>query len=155
MDFNSIDDILDFAIEKEIEAAEFYEDISEKEGFRDKKEMMRDFAAEERKHQKLLEDVKSGSLGAQLDDYDFKWINDLKRSNYVADIEYHSGMGYSDLLLLAMKREEKSLKLYNDMLPNARNDEQKKVFKMLCQEEAKHKLALETMFDDYMAEMGD
>ena len=24
-----------------------------------------------------------------------------------------------------------------------------------CQEEAKHKLALETMYDDYMAEMGD
>lgn len=155
MDFNSIDDILDFAIESEIEAAEFYEGISEKEEFRDKKDMMCDFAAEERKHQKLLEDVKAGSLGTQLDDYDFKWISDLKRSNYVADIEYHPGMGYSDLLLLAMKREEKALQLYNDMLPKARNEEQTKVFKMLCQEEAKHKLALETMFDDYMAEMGD
>jgi rubrerythrin len=155
MDFNSIEDILDFAIASEIEAAEFYEGISEQEEFRDKKDMMRDFAAEERKHQKLLEDVKAGSLGTQLDDYDFKWISDLKRSNYVADIEYHPGMGYSDLLLLAMKREEKALQLYNDMLPKARNEEQTKVFKMLCQEEAKHKLALETMFDDYMAEMGD
>jgi hypothetical protein len=26
---------------------------------------------------------------------------------------------------------------------------------VLCQEEAKHKLALETMYDDYMAAMGD
>lgn len=155
MDFNSIEDILDFAIESEIEAAEFYEGICEQEEFRDKKDMMRDFAAEERKHQKLLEDVKAGSPGTQLDDYDFTWISDLKRSNYVADIEYHSGMGYSDLLLLAMKREEKALQLYNDMLPKAHNEEQTKVFKMLCQEEAKHKLALETMFDDYMAEMGD
>jgi len=155
MEFNNIIDILEFAIESEIEAAEFYEDISEKEEFRDKSDMMRDFAAEERKHQKLLEDIKAGSLGTQLDDYDFKWIADLKRSNYVADIEYHSGMGYSDLLLMAMKREEKALQLYNDMLPKARNEEQTKVFQMLCQEEAKHKLALETMFDDYMAEMGD
>ena len=29
------------------------------------------------------------------------------------------------------------------------------VLKLLAQEEAKHKLALETMYDDYMAEMGD
>ena len=155
MDFNSIDDILDFAIEKEIEAAEFYQSVSEQEAFLDKRQMMIDFAAEERKHQKLLEDVKAGSIGQSVDDYQFKWIADLKRSNYVADIEYHSGMGYGDLLLMAMKREEKSLLLYNDMLPNAQTEEQKKIFKMLCQEEAKHKLALETMFDDYMAEMGD
>jgi hypothetical protein len=26
---------------------------------------------------------------------------------------------------------------------------------VLCQEEARHKLALETMYDDYMAQMGD
>jgi rubrerythrin len=41
------------------------------------------------------------------------------------------------------------------MLAKAETDEQKKVFKMLCQEEAKHKLSLETIYDDYMAEMGD
>ena len=155
MKFNSIEEILDFAIEKEIEAAEFYQNISDQEDFKDKRDMMRGFSTEERKHQKMLEDVKSGSLGDQLDDYNYKWVTDLKRSNYVSDLEYHSGMGYSDLLLLAMKREEKSLQLYNDLLPQAQTEEQKKVFKMLCQEEAKHKLTLETMFDDYMAEMGD
>lgn len=155
MDFKSIDEILDFAIESEIEAAKFYQDVSEQEEFLDKRQMMRDFAAEELKHQKLLEDVKSGSMGSKLDEYEFKWIADLKRSNYVTDIEYHAGMGYSDLLLMAMKREENALKLYNDMLPKAQTEEQKKIFKMLCQEEAKHKLILETMFDDYMAEMGD
>jgi rubrerythrin len=155
MDFKNITDIIKFAIESEIEAAEFYLNCSEQEQFIDKKQMMLDFAAEERKHQKLLEDLLAGDLGKQLDDYKLKWITDIKRSNYVADIEYHTGMGYSDLLLMAMKREEKALALYNEMLRNAENDQQKKLFKVLCQEEAKHKLALETMFDDYMAEMGD
>ena len=64
-------------------------------------------------------------------------------------------MPYNEILLLAMKREEKALKLYNDFLKKADTDESKKLFKVLCQEEAKHKLALETMYDDYMAEMGD
>jgi rubrerythrin len=54
-----------------------------------------------------------------------------------------------------MKREEAALKLYNDFLKQADTPESQKLFNMLCQEEAKHKLALETMFDDYMAKMGD
>jgi len=29
------------------------------------------------------------------------------------------------------------------------------VFKLLCQEEAKHKQILETIYDDFMAEQGD
>jgi hypothetical protein len=31
----------------------------------------------------------------------------------------------------------------------------KKLFSLLSQEEAKHKLRLETLYDDYMAKMGD
>jgi rubrerythrin len=64
-------------------------------------------------------------------------------------------MAYNEILLLASKREEKALKLYNELLAQADTDEARKVFKILCQEEAKHKLALETMLDDFMAEAGD
>lgn len=155
MGFKSLNEIIDFAIEKEKEAADFYDDVSGKEQFSGKKEMLQEFAAQERKHQKLLEDLKAGSVGDNLDDYKFKWIKDIKRSDYVDDIEYHPGMDYKDLLMLAMKREEKALKLYNEMLGNAQTDEQKKVFKVLCQEEAKHKLSLETIYDDHMAGQGD
>lgn len=155
MEFKNLGEIVDFAIEKEIEAAEFYLAVSKQEQFSGKIEMLKEFAAEERKHQKLLEDLKAGKVGRQLEDYKFKWITDIKRSNFTDDIEYHPGMAYHELLMLAMKREEKALKLYNEMLATAETDEQKKVFKMLCQEEAKHKLSLETMYDDYMAAQGD
>ncbi len=155
MDFNNLQEIIDFAIAKEVEAAEFYRSASEQESFSGKKEMFLEFAAEERKHQALLEDLKSGKVGDKLDDYKFKWITDIKRSDFVDDITYKPGMPYSDILMLAAKREEKALALYNKMLANADTDEARKVFKVLCQEEAKHKLTLETMLDDYMAEMGD
>ena len=155
MDFKNLTEIIDFAIAKEVEAAEFYRTVSEQEIFSGKKEMFLEFAAEERKHQALLEDLKAGKLGSKLDDYEFKWITDIKRSDYVDEIDYKPGMPYNEILLLASKREEKALALYNEMLANADTDESKKVFKMLCQEEAKHKLTLETMLDDYMAKMGD
>jgi rubrerythrin len=155
MHFKDLDDIIDFAIEKEKEAAEFYLNVSKQEQFSGKKQMLEEFSAQERKHQTLLEDLKAGNVGKKLDDYPFKWITDIKRSDYVDEVKYHPGMGYNELLMLAMKREEAALKLYNEILANAQTEEQKKVFKMLCQEEAKHKLSLETMYDDYMAKMGD
>ena len=155
MHFNNLNEIIDFAIAKEVEAAEFYRSVSEQESFSGKKEMFLEFAAEERKHQALLEDLKSGKVAPKLDDYKFKWITDIKRSDYVDDVDYKPGMPYNDILMLAAKREESALALYNQLLDNAEASEAKKLFKMLCQEEAKHKLALETMLDDYMAEMGD
>lgn len=155
MDFKNLTEIIDFAISKEIEAEEFYRSVSEQEIFAGKKEMFLEYAAEEKKHQTLLEDLKAGKSGMAVDDYKFKWITDIKRSNYVHEVEYKPGMAYQDILLLACKREEKALALYNELQAKAETEEAKKVFKILCQEEAKHKLALETMYDDFMAKMGD
>jgi rubrerythrin len=90
-----------------------------------------------------------------LQEYKLKWITDIKRSDYLVDLDYEKGMPYNEILLLAMKREEKALKLYNEFLDQAETKESQKLFKVLCQEEAKHKLALETIYDDYMAKMGD
>jgi len=155
MEFENLAAILDFAIQKELEAAEFYTNISKEEAFSGAGEMFEEFAREERKHQRMLEDFKTRGLSASMEDYKFKWITDIKRSNYVVDLEYRRGMGYNEILLLAMKREEKALQLYNDFLKKADSEESRTLFKVLCQEEAKHKLALETLYDDYMAQMGD
>lgn len=151
MNFENLKAIIDYAIEKEIEAQEFYLELSRDETMSGSKEMFADFAKEEKKHQQMLENMNSDNFV----DYQFKWITDLKRSDYVVDLEYKKGMGYQEILMIAMKREEKALELYNQLQDNAEDDNQKKLFKILCQEEAKHKLALETMYDDYMAKMGD
>jgi len=156
MEFENLEAIVDFAIDKEQEAAEFYQKISEEEeDFSGSKQMFAEFAAEEKKHEKILLEFKSKGVSKSLQDYQLKWITDIKRSNYLVDLSYEQGMPYNEILLLAMKREEKALKLYNDFLETADTDESKRLFKVLCQEEAKHKLALETMYDDYMAKMGD
>ncbi|UCG04836.1 MAG: ferritin family protein [Desulfobacterales bacterium] len=155
MKFENMEAIVDFAIEKEIEAAEFYSNLSNEENFSGSSKMFAEFAEEERKHQELLEDFKTKGITQSMQDYHLEWITDIKRSDYVVELEYQKGMAYNEILMLAMKREEKALKLYNDFLAQADTEEGKKLFKILCQEEAKHKLSLETMYDDYMAKMGD
>jgi rubrerythrin len=155
MDFKSLDDILDYAIAKEKEARDFYLEISNEETLSGNRRLFQDFSKEEEKHVTLLEGLKAGGVVQGVEDYEFKWIKDIKRSDLVLDIDYRKGMHYRDILMLAIKREEKALKLYNDLLAQAETPEGAKVFKILCQEEAKHKLALESMYDDYMAAMGD
>ncbi|MBA4367973.1 MAG: rubrerythrin [Desulfobacterium sp.] len=153
MNFKSMDEILDFAIEKEREAVAFYTGLSKEETFSGSKSVLKEFADEEKKHEKLLINFKENR--ETLDDYKFKWISDIKRSNYIVDIPYEKGMPFTDTLRLAMKREEKALQLYNELVAKADDEGSKKIFKMLCQEEAKHKNILETIYDDHMALQGD
>jgi len=155
MQFENLKDIIDFAIEREKEAAEFYDDVSEKEFFAGSREMLKEFAAEERKHQAMLEKFLKEGPDRSVAEYKLKWITDIKRSNYVVDIEYQEGMVYNEFLMLAMKREEKALALYNELEQKVEDAKSKKIFRVLAQEEAKHKLFLETNYDDYMAKMGD
>jgi rubrerythrin len=153
MDFESFEDLINFAIEKEREAASFYEDAGRQESYPGAKEAFEAFAREERKHQSMLIGFLKGEL--EISDYAFKWIPDMKRSDYLVDIEYQKGMHYEDMLRLAMKREEKALKLYNELAKKTEKEDLIALFKVLSQEEAKHKLALETLYDDYMATQGD
>jgi len=155
MKFDSLESIIDFAIEKEKEAVAFYSDLATEEAFSGSKELFMDFSREEQKHERLLKEYKSSGFTQAMKNYKLKWIKDIKRSDYVVELEYRKGMAYNEILMLAMKREEQALKLYNDFLKQADTPESRKLFKILCQEEAKHKLGLETIYDDYMAKMGD
>ena len=155
MGFKDLNEIIDYAIAREKEAEDFYNAISQEESMSGAREMLEEFAVMEQKHQVLLEKFKTKGLDKSLANYNFKWIKDIKRSDYVVEMEYKKGMGYGDILLIASQREGAALKLYNALLAQAENEDAKQLFKVLCQEEAKHKKIFETKYDDYMAEMGD
>lgn len=153
MTFESFEQLIEFAIEKEKEAADFYTDLAQQTSFSGVKEALMEMSKEEKKHQNILENL--GSNKALIEDYKFKWIPDMKRSDYMVDLKYEDGMSYTDILRLAMKREEQALKMYNELQTKTDNAENIQLLKVLCQEEAKHKLFLEGLYDDYMAEQGD
>ena len=154
MNFKSVNDILDFAIEKEVEAVEFYQEASKLAHAESIKETLLNFSNEEDKHRKMLTSFKENQT--KIDSYEFKKITDLKRSDYlVVDIKYEKGMNFPDILRLAMKREEMAVKLYKKLSSLAKDSNMDNLFMILVQEESKHKNILETMYDDHMAEMGD
>ena len=150
MEFKSIDEILDFAISKEKEAVAFYNSLAKEATRESLKDTFKRFAGEEQKHVNLLSDI-SGNK-EKIDSYEFKPVTDLKISDYLVETEYQEGMPMPEILKLAMKREEKAVKLYASMENQTDVEEAKKVFRILVQEESQHKLALESMYDDYLAD---
>jgi rubrerythrin len=153
MGFKSFEEIINYAIEKEKEAAAFYAECAEQEPFEAVRDSLLDFSKEEKKHQAILENL--GKNKELVKEYKLKWVLDIKRSDYIEEIKYEKGMHFVDILRLAMKREEQALRMYNELQGKTDNPENVKVFKILCQEEAKHKSFFETLYDDYMAEQGD
>lgn len=149
MVFGSVDEILKFAIDKEKEAVAFYSSLAKQATRASLKETLSNFAKEEEKHVALLSDI-SGNK-AKIDSYQFKKITDLKISDYMVEMEYKEGMPMPDILKIAMKREEKAVKLYSSLADQTDNADAKKVFMILVQEESKHKLGLESLYDDYLA----
>ncbi|MDT8378270.1 MAG: ferritin family protein [Desulfotignum sp.] len=153
MNFGSIDEILTFAIDKENEAVEFYQSQAEKATKASLREIFESFAREEQKHAALLSDIAGNK--EKIESYEFKKIPDLKISDYMVEKDYEEGMPMPEILKVAMKREEKAVKLYQTLADQTDNADAKKLFLMLVQEESKHKLGLETMYDDYLAEQGN
>jgi rubrerythrin len=147
MKFASADEILDFAIVKEEEAAQFYINLAGKMAPPNMKEVFEEFAQEEKKHKEKLLLVKSGQklLLAGKKVPDLKIGDTLLAVDTTVDV---SDITYQEALIIAMKAEKAAFKLYHDLAQNTKDAELKNLFLSLAQEEAKHKLRFEIEYDD-------
>ena len=66
------------------------------------------------------------------------------------DVDPNEEIDYQKALILAMKREKSSYKMYLDLANSVDDDELKETFMALAQEEARHKLRFEVEYDDYI-----
>ncbi len=144
MDFKNTDEILDFAIKNEQQAADFYNNLANDAEVKEMKETFLAYAKEEEGHKARLEKIKATG------EYDLpeEKVLDLKLGDYLVKSKASGKMSYQDSLILAMKREKAAYKLYMKLSEIAPNDNLKKIFKGLAIEEAKHKLKFEIEYDD-------
>jgi rubrerythrin len=133
-----------FAIRKEAEAYNLYKTYSQLTKTPGLKQMFEELAQEEQKHRKILEGVEKKDVT----EYKIEKIPNLKIGDFVEEQEFSPDMDYASALRFAIKREEHSLDLYNHMAGGTDDPELRKLFSALAQEEAKHKLRLETEYDE-------
>ncbi len=144
MDEKKFKEIIQFAIDKEVEAFNFYTSASQNAKYSGGKELFLSLAKEEEGHRKLLENLNMEKISQKR----IEKIPDLHISDYLVEVEMKPDLSYAEMLRIAMKREEKSLKLYTDMKESNSDEDLKKLFTFLTNEEAKHKLKLEKIYDD-------
>jgi len=142
--WDTVDEILDYAIEQEEEAANLYTDLATRVDKPWVRKIFEAYAGEEREHKRKLLAIKEGKL-LQSAPKDFV---DLKIADYLIDTEPHASMGYRDALILAMKREKAAFKLYSDLAAVSGDPQVKETLLNLAQEEAKHKLRFELEYDE-------
>lgn len=143
-EFNSIDDVLDFAIDLEQKSIDFYKELSNQASNEEMKQTFLRFVQEEIKHKAKLVKVKEEkvfNIGQEK-------VKELHISEYVERTEPKPDMSYQEALILAMKREKAAFRLYTKLAHQTSNPELTNLFLSLAQEESKHKLMFEIEYDE-------
>jgi rubrerythrin len=144
IDFNNVDDILDFAIDNEQNAVDFYMELANKTKNDAIRVTFEKFALEEIGHKAKLIKIKDEKIFTLAKEV----IQDLKLSDYVENVKPSDNMNYQEALILAMKREKSAFKLYTNLASKTNNMNLQDLFLQLAQEESKHKLMFELEYDD-------
>ncbi len=148
MEFIDFEGILKFAIERETEAIESYEDMSLKAELPGIKDLMLELKAEEENHKKLLLDL----TPEKISNLKIRDVIDLKISDYLVEEPVDSSMNFQDLLIFAAKKEQKAAELYKNLAERTQSDKVKKLFEFLTEQEKSHKLKLEIKYEEKVLE---
>lgn len=136
--------ILKDAIEREIEAQQFYRDAAGRMQNRFLQELFTGFAEEEKKH----EDILTGFLDAMPESLPFDENRDYKVAETVGRPEVSDRMSPADAFAMAMKKEEEAMNQYTVLADGCTDPEQESVFRSLAAMERDHKFKIEKAFVD-------
>jgi rubrerythrin len=146
MKFRGFEDIIQFAIQREEEAAKGYGDMLKIAADEAAKKLLRDLEEEEIHHKRVLQGVTTVKVEASAT----KDVKDLKISDYLVEEPLGPEMNFQDLLVFAAKKEKKAVELYTDLAKRSKTKEQKKLLEFLAKQEKTHKLRLELEYEKHV-----
>lgn len=145
-EFNSINEILEFAIGEEQAAVDFYLLLAAQSKNQHTKKVFTDYAEEEMRHKANLINIRDTGSFIMTDED----VRDLRIAEYLVDVKPSGNMSYQEALILAMKKEKAAFRMYMALSERTEVPEIKTLFHNLAQEESKHKLRFELEYDDYI-----
>ena len=144
MKLDSVEKILDYAMEKEEDAAQFYLTLAGKMDKEYMKKIFEGFAKEEKGHKAKIQAIKDGKLMMKAE----KKVMDLKIGDHLVEVDLDAEIDYQQALILAMKAEKAAYKLYSELASAVDDPGLQETLTALANEEAKHKLRFEIEYDD-------
>jgi rubrerythrin len=137
-------EILEMAVENEVDARDFYKGAAEKVQDKNLKKTFEDLAKEESKHKALLQ----GYLENDMQNMKFKENKDFQLSETVEEKTLSTDMSFKDAIALAMKKEEEAMNMYRQFAEASEGEEQKETFRELVKMEQQHKTRLEDIYSN-------
>ena len=148
MTTNDFNEILNFAVEREQEAVQFYRDLQKETHFTGQLDFLKELESMELGHIIVIENLRN----KQLNEQEIRHVPNLRISEYLTVDPEKLDLTYPNLLIKAMKREEMSVKLYTEMSVKLPDAEVSHLFRKLANEEAQHKLRFEQLYDDWISQ---
>lgn len=144
MELNSMDDILEFALEREDASYRLYLNAAKKSANPSARKIFEELAEQEAGHKRIILNLGKEKIAR----YTFVKVPDLGISEYLVDVSYHDSMSYQEILVFAMKNEEKAYRFYLEAESMTDDAELKQILLMLANEELKHKFRLESLYEE-------
>jgi rubrerythrin len=141
---DSYEEILEFAIAKEVEAHHFYLALAGRVDTPRMRKAFEDLAEEELEHKARLE-LEIMKTGKTVSTQQKPGRPD---SGYIlSDDQSPLDMDYRDMLLLGMEKEEAAFRIYVNLVANAPDEQSRELLLALAEEEVRHKLRFESEYD--------
>ena len=144
----TFDQLIDYAIKSEEEAENFYRQAADKVEKPHSKKMLLELAEQEKTHKEKLLKLKLGKIDISQQE---KSTN-LHIAEYLPELKFSPDMEPQEILIMAMKREQKAYEFYSRLAESLDEGNLKKIVKFLANEELKHKSIFEKEYDDIILE---
>ncbi|OHB79700.1 MAG: hypothetical protein A2Z25_03100 [Planctomycetes bacterium RBG_16_55_9] len=141
-EFRTVEEVLDFAIRKEIAAHHFYIELSAWAERAEAAELFEELARDELHHKIRLEAIKAGQVAIRQEE-----VGSLGIADSIEASEPKANLTYVQALVVAMQREKEAFRLYTRLAAIAGSGDVRDMLSKLAQEEAEHKLRLEIEYD--------
>ena len=144
MGLNDYREIIRFAMDNELEAQTFYENVADRLSNPALKQMFAELAGEEKRHRDLLRALYTSN---RFGDF-FHENRDFQVAETMEAPELSMDMKPADAFALAMKKEEAAMKEYAALADASKDEKQQRLFLDLAAMERGHKLKMENAFID-------
>jgi rubrerythrin len=146
MAHKQLKEIMDMAIQYETDANEFYSTAAGVAKDPAAKTLLNELATVELKHMEKLKNFDLSDVSQE--HHTVPETHDLHVSDYLLDKEIAPDSTSQDIMVHAMKREQKAYEFYARMLKVVTSGDVKVLFEELAAEELEHKARIETEYDD-------
>lgn len=143
---SSAADVIAFAIDREIRAAESYGRLADRAGTPGLREMLLFLRGEEEEHRRLLEGLTDDQIGR----LEPSRAPDLGLVDGLGDEPLAADMSLQELLIFAARKEKQAVDLYEALARASEAAGLRDLFLFLAGQERDHKLKLEAAYETHV-----